>query len=71
MSEKERPGFEEALQKLETIVGQLDKPEITLEESIKLYEEGLKLSAFCTEMLDQAVLRIEQINQKAEGQTEE
>jgi exodeoxyribonuclease VII small subunit len=71
MSEKERPGFEEALQKLEAIVNQLDNPEITLEESIKLYEEGLKLSIFCTEMLDQAVLRIEQINQKAEGQTEE
>lgn len=71
MSEKERPGFEEALQKLETIVNQLDIPEITLEESIKLYEEGLKLSAFCTEMLDRAVLRIEQINEKAEGKTEE
>lgn len=71
MSEKERPGFEEALQKFETIVNQLDIPEITLEESIKLYEEGLKLSAFCTEMLDRAVLRIEHINEKAEGKTEE
>lgn len=62
MEEKERPSFEEALEKLETIVQQLEKDEVTLEESVKLYEEGIQLSKFCTEILQQAELRIEEVN---------
>lgn len=62
MEEKERPSFEEALGKLETIVQQLENNEITLEESVKLYEEGIQLSKFCTEILQQAELRIEEVN---------
>ncbi len=62
MEEKERPSFEEALKKLETIVQQLENSEITLEESVKLYEEGIQLSKFCTEILQQAELRIEEVN---------
>ncbi len=62
MEEKERPSFEEALKKLETIVQQLENSEITLEESVNLYEEGIQLSKFCTEILQQAELRIEEVN---------
>lgn len=63
MSEKERPSFEEALEKLETIVEKLSDPNITLEKSVELYEEGLKLSKFCSETLENAALRVEQIDQ--------
>ncbi len=63
MSETERPSFEEALKKLEQIVSQLEDNSITLEESVNLYEEGVKLSKFCSEILDDAELRIEQVNE--------
>lgn len=67
MSEKERPGFEEALKKLEKIVEKLNDQDISLEESVQLYEEGLKLSKICSETLEQAALKIEQIDQ-ADGE---
>jgi len=63
MEEKERPSFEDALKELESIVKQLENDEITLEDSVNLYEKGLELSKFCTEILDQAELRIEQVNE--------
>lgn len=63
MGNKERPSFEEALQKLEAIVEKLNDEEITLEKSVELYEEGLKLSKICSETLENAALKIEQIDQ--------
>ncbi len=63
MSKKERPSFEEALEKLETIVEKLSDQEITLEKSVELYEEGLRLSKICSETLENAALKIEQIDQ--------
>ena len=64
MAEKERLSFEEALEKLESIVKQLEDEEITLEDSVKLYEEGVEMSKFCTEILEQAELKIEQVNKE-------
>ncbi len=64
MAEKERLSFEEALKKLESIVEQLEDEEITLEDSVKLYEEGVKMSRFCTEILEEAELRINQVNEE-------
>ena len=63
MDKTERPSFEEALKKLENIVSQLEDESITLEESVNLYEDGVKLSKFCSEILDDAELRIEQVNE--------
>lgn len=71
MSEKERPSFEDALKKLESIVEKLGNQDITLEESVELYEEGLKLSKFCTETLENASLKIEQIDQDSGSQSQE
>ncbi|MEX0609390.1 MAG: exodeoxyribonuclease VII small subunit [Balneolaceae bacterium] len=62
MEEKERLTFEQALKQLESTVKQLEDDEITLEDSVQLYEKGIKLSKFCTEILEQAELRIEQVN---------
>ncbi|HMB98143.1 MAG TPA: exodeoxyribonuclease VII small subunit [Balneolaceae bacterium] len=62
MKKTKGPEFEQALKKLETIVEKLESTDITLEESIKLYEEGLRLSKQCTQTLEDAVLRIEEIS---------
>ena len=63
MAKKERLGFEEALQRLEAVVEKLNNEEISLEDSVALYEEGIKLSKICTETLENAALKIEQIDQ--------
>lgn len=70
MTKKERPSFEEALEKLEAIVEQLNDQEITLEKSVELYEEGLRLSKICSETLENAALKIEQIDQTANTDTD-
>lgn len=61
MSKKERPGFEEALSRLEAIVKELENESISLEKSIELYEEGIELSKLCTETLEEAELRIQKV----------
>lgn len=64
MSKKERQSFEEALSRLEEIVDKLEDESISLEDTIRLYEEGIKLSKICTETLEQAELRIEKVNEQ-------
>lgn len=61
MSKKERPSFEQALKRLEEIVSELEDESISLEKSIELYEEGIKLSRLCTETLEEAELRIQKV----------
>ncbi len=51
--------FEEALQKLEKIVSKLEEGDIPLEESLKLFEEGIRLSRFCNQKLDEVEKRVE------------
>lgn len=63
MEQKERLSFEEALKELESVVGTLEKEDITLEDSVTLYEKGIKLSAFCTEILENAELKIKEVNE--------
>lgn len=55
------PSFEQALERLETIVEQLEGGELTLEESLARYEEGVRLSRRLTQVLDQAERRIERL----------
>lgn len=50
--------FENAMKRLEEIVGALEKNETSLDESIKLFEEGTKLTAFCSKTLDEAQQKI-------------
>ena len=53
--------FESALERLRTIVEGLERGELTLDESIARYEEGMKLSKWLTQQLDQAEKRIERL----------
>ena len=51
--------FEECLQKLETIVDELEKGNLPLEQALKLFEEGVELSNACRKELDEAEGRVE------------
>ena len=53
--------FEEALDKLAEINEKLESDEISLEDSVKLFKEGLELSKLCQKKLDEAKLEIEKI----------
>ncbi len=56
MAEKK---FEAALERLEEIVLELEKGDLPLEQSLKLFEEGIKLSRVCTKRLEDAERRVE------------
>ena len=53
--------FEEALEKLAEINEKLESDKISLEDSVKLFKEGLELSKLCQKKLDEARLEIENI----------
>lgn len=50
--------FEESIKELEKIVASLEKGDIGLEESLDLFERGIKLSKACNEMLDKAEKKV-------------
>ena len=52
-------GFEEHLTQLETVVERLERGDLTLDESVRLFEEGMKLSRACKDELEQAEGRIQ------------
>ena len=51
-------GFEKHLTQLETVVERLERGDLTLDESVQLFEEGMKLSQACKQELEQAEGRI-------------
>ena len=59
--------FEKALAELETIVGQLEKGDVPLEDSIALYARGDALRAQCETLLKKAEARIEKIALDVQG----
>lgn len=64
---KKKPTFETQLKDLETIVSQLEEGDLSLEESLKLFEDGVKLSRECQERLNQAERRIEVLLKDKDG----
>ncbi len=59
--------FEDALQRLELIVDQLEAGNLALEESLKVYEEGVGLARRCAKYLDDAEKRIEILTRDQQG----
>ena len=53
------PNFEVSLQRLEQIVDELEKGNVPLEQALKLFEEGLKLSSSCRKELEEAEGKVE------------
>jgi exodeoxyribonuclease VII small subunit len=62
--------FEESFSRLEKILEKLESDDCSLEETIKLYEEGLTLTKFCYDKLNNAELRIKEINRSLKGDVE-
>ena len=56
--------FEDSMKRLETIVEELEAGELSLEDSIARYEEGIKLSRRLTHVLDESEKRIERLVEK-------
>lgn len=60
-TKKEEPQFEEALSKLEQLVGSMESGEIRLDALVEKFEEGSRLVKACEERLRQAELKVEKL----------
>jgi len=65
---KGAPLFEEALQKLEGIVESMEADDLPLETLLARYEEGARLVKLCQEKLDEAEVKIQQLEKNASGE---
>ena len=59
--------FESALKSLEDIVVQLEAGDLTLDKALELFEEGIKVSRFCSSKLDEAERKVEILVKEADG----
>ena len=66
MSQK-NPTFEENMQRLEQIVRAMERGEVPLEESLKLFQEGTELVRRCGKLLDEAQLQVTKISAAPDG----
>ena len=60
-------GFEERLAQLEAVVAGLERGDLTLEESVRLFEEGMRLSQACKQELEQAEGRMQVLVEGRKG----
>ena len=58
------PTFEEALQELENTIEKLNSGDLNLEDSMKAFEKGMKIQAFCRRKLDRSTDQMNQILQE-------
>jgi len=56
-----KSNFENALKRLEEVVQKLEGGDLSLDESLKLFEEGIELSRLCTKKLTEAEARVERL----------
>ena len=59
--------FEQAMARLEAIVGELEKGDLPLDESLKIFEEGIRLSKNCLKVLEEAEHKVEVLVQDKNG----
>lgn len=62
--------FEDALKKLEKIVEDLEKGELSLDEALKKYQEGVELSRLCAQKLEGAKKKIDLLTKNKKGEFE-
>ena len=62
-----KKNFEKALADLENIVQRLDENDLSLDEALSLFEEGIKLSRFCSQKLDAVENKVEILLKNGEG----
>jgi exodeoxyribonuclease VII small subunit len=68
MEEKEEVTFEAAMKRLEGIVETLGGGNLSLEDSLKMFEEGMELCKFCNKKLDEAEYKVEKLMEKKGGE---
>ena len=71
MSKKKEQGFEDSLNRLQEISDLLEKGEVGLEDSIKLYEEGIGLANICYSTLKDAELKVTDLKKQLEKKIKE
>lgn len=64
---KKNPTFEENIHRLEQIVRAMEKGDVSLEESLKLFQEGTELVRTCQKLLEEAELQVKKITVAADG----
>lgn len=69
--EKVKKTFEKALSELEGIVEKMEKGEMTLDESIEMFQKGIELSDYCSKRLDEVEKRITILLQDEKGNISE
>ncbi len=62
-----KPDFEKSLVRLEEVVRRLESPQLSLDDAMKLFEEGVQLSRECQKQLEEAEGRVEILLKKANG----
>ncbi len=67
-SKSKEPSFEELFKELESTVAKLEAGDLSLDESLALFQRGMELSKKCAEMLDRAELRIKELVPQANGE---
>lgn len=68
MAKKEaKNNFESSLKRLESIVEALEQGEVSLEDSLKMFEEGIVLSKECLETLNKAEIKVKQLTKDLNG----
>ena len=63
--------FEESMKELEEVVAKLESGDVTLDESLKLFERGIKLSGSCQKKLDEAERRVKILTAGSGGEITE
>ena len=67
MMDKQNKSFESNMQRLEQIVRAMERGDVPLEESLKLFQEGTELVRSCNELLDIAQLQVKKIMTALDG----
>lgn len=62
-----KSSFEKALERLEEIVAKLEEGNLSLDESLKIFQEGVELSRFCTKKLSEVEARVKKLVKTKEG----
>jgi exodeoxyribonuclease VII small subunit len=68
---KKKNNFEDLLKRLQEISDQLESEDVGLDDSIKLYEEGIKLSKLCYKKLTEAELKISELKKENEIESDD
>ena len=68
---KKALSFEESMQRLDEIVRQLERGDVSLDDSLTLFEEGSALLAQCSKLLDQAEQKVVKLKKGSDGKPEE